>query len=104
MPEEIVESQSVPFTRAVIMQSDFIGILPNNTPSAEERAGFIVGLDIGTEIPDRAIGIVHRADHPLPSTADDLIQEVLKICRDQGLGKSSSELNSRGMERVPIVV
>jgi len=103
LPEEIVESQSVPFTRAVIMRSDFIGILPNNTPSAEERAGFIVGLDIGTEIPDRAIGIIHRSDHPLPPTADRLIQEILKICQAQGLGKTPSGLNSQGMDRVPIV-
>lgn len=102
LPEEIIESQSVPFTRAVIMRSDFIGILPNNTPSAEERAGYIVGLDIGTEIPDRAIGIIHRSDHPLPPTADKLIQEILNICRDQGLGKSSSGLNSQGIDRVPI--
>lgn len=102
LPEEIIESQSVPFTRAVIMKSDFIGILPNDTPSAEERAGFIVGLDIGTEIPDRAIGIIYRSDHPLPQAANTFIQEILKTCHRMGLGKSPTTPVRLDHERVRI--
>ena len=102
LPEEVIESQSVPFTRSVIMGSDFIGILPNDTPSVEERAGFIVGLDIGTEIPDRAIGVIHRSDHPLPPTARMLIQEILNSCHRMGLGRSPTVPLRRDHERIRI--
>lgn len=85
LPEENIESQSVSFTRIVVMRSDFIGILPNDMPSAEESAGYIVGLDIGTGIPDRAIGVIYRSDHPLTAPARALIRRITETSVRMGL-------------------
>jgi DNA-binding transcriptional LysR family regulator len=81
LPRERVECQSVGFLKAVVAASDFVGLLPNDARSAEERSGLITSLPLGPVPRTRAIGVLYRRDYPLSGAAAALIRELQKASR-----------------------
>lgn len=75
-PPNIIECHSVSFVKAVVMRSDYVGILPSDEPSPEQRAGSIRTLDLDPRPPVRQIGVLYRADHPMTEAAGALIREL----------------------------
>lgn len=76
VPPNIIECHSVSFVKAVVMRSDYVGILPSDQPSPEQRAGSIRTLDLEPRPPVRQIGVLYRADHPMTEAAGALIREL----------------------------
>jgi DNA-binding transcriptional LysR family regulator len=72
----VIECHSVSFVKAVVMRSDYIGILPSDEPSPEQRAGLIRVLDLEYKPPIRRIGALFRADHPLTEAAAAMVREL----------------------------
>jgi hypothetical protein len=63
------------------MQSDYIGILPSNIVTHEEKTGAIAALNVTREMPSRAITVSYRADFPLSDGAQALIRELRRLSR-----------------------
>jgi DNA-binding transcriptional LysR family regulator len=87
LPQAIIESQSVAYLKSVVMHSDYIGILPNDTPCVEEREGLLRRLTLTGQPRKRIIGILYREDHPLSRASRYFIKEILsarKVLAEQG--------------------
>ncbi|MPY70892.1 MAG: LysR family transcriptional regulator [Alphaproteobacteria bacterium] len=76
LPLQKVECQSFALLTAVVSSSDFIGLLPHNVPSPEERLGLITSLQVGWTPIDRQIGLLYLRQAPLSSAARTLIKEL----------------------------
>ncbi|NQV55667.1 MAG: LysR family transcriptional regulator [Rhodospirillales bacterium] len=81
LPQIAVECQTTPYLKSLVMQSDFIGVLPTNFESVEESAGLIRTIDpegFENSIP---FGIQYRSDRPISGSAQRLIREIENACR-----------------------
>jgi DNA-binding transcriptional LysR family regulator len=81
VPRGIIECHSASFLKSVVMHSDYIGILPSNVLTHEERSGAIVALNVQPELPTRPITISYRADFPLSDAANALIREIRSLAK-----------------------
>lgn len=99
LPDEFIESQSVMFTLAAVTSSDCVGILANDTADSNGSPDRIVKIDLGSDIPDRAIAILHRSERRLPTTARGLIKRIAECGEASQVGRYSAgslgDLNSR---------
>lgn len=94
LPEEFIESQSIAFTRTAVTTSDCIGILANDSGDDNGTGDQLVKIDLGSDIPDRAIGIIHRSDRPLPITARQLTKKIAEsggVSQIAGYSRVSSD-------------
>lgn len=76
MPKIAVECQTTPYLRSLVMQSDFIGVLPTNFVSVEESEGLIKSVvlpGMRSEIP---FGLQFRSDRPLPLSAQSFMHQI----------------------------
>lgn len=83
-PQEVVQCQSMSFQKAMIIRSDYIGILPNDTISVEERAGLIASIRLEQLHPARPIGALYRSEYPLTLAAQALIRELQNTSHRMG--------------------
>lgn len=85
IPHGIIECHSASFLKSVVMQSDYVGILPSNVLSHEEELGAIVALKVQPELPTRPITISYRADFPLSAAATAFIREIRTLAKERQL-------------------
>lgn len=84
VPPNAIECHSISFLKAVVIQTDYVGILPNNATGLEERAGLITSLPTKGRPPARVIGICYRADYPPGDAALTAIRAIQSTCRRLG--------------------
>jgi DNA-binding transcriptional LysR family regulator len=84
VPQEIIESQSVTFTQALLTKSDFIGILPNHSTQSSGQNQSTCPINVCSQLPERTIGMIHRAGHALPLPFKTFLDKLLSTC--EGLG------------------
>ena len=84
IPQEIIESQSVTFTQALLTASDFIGILSNHSIQSWGQNQSTCPINVGSPLPERTIGMIHRAGHALPLPFKTFLEMLLITC--EGLG------------------
>lgn len=81
LPQSVIECHSNSFLKSVVMQSDYLGILPSNVATHEEKTGAIAALSVVREMPSRAITVSYRANFPLSDGAQALIRELRRLSR-----------------------
>ena len=79
LPAGIIECHSISFLKSVVVQSDYVGILPNDTPTLEEAAGLVQSVKLSNLSFKRTIGILYRANYPLSDNARGLMRELQRI-------------------------
>lgn len=90
LPDRIIECHSTSFLKAIVLQSDYVGVLPGDNPNTEEAEGTLVRLAVAELPPARQIGFLYRSDFPLPQAAKTLMREVRRSCESrQPLGTRS---------------
>ena len=89
IPQEIIESQSVTFTQALLTASDFIGILPNHSIQSWGPNQSTCPINVCSPLPERTIGMIHRAGHALPLPFKTFLEMLLRTC--EGLGIRTHE-------------
>ncbi len=80
LPIGAIECRSVSFVKTIVMQTDYIGLLPNDEPTQEGRAGLLRELKLEPKFSTRAIGALYRADYPLTDIAQSFLREISKAC------------------------
>jgi DNA-binding transcriptional LysR family regulator len=88
IPADALECHSVACLKAIVMQTDYVGILPSQTTTLEERAGLIAKVPVKGRPTVRAIGIWHRARYPLTEAAVATMREIQYVCRRLGSKRS----------------
>ena len=83
-----IECHSASFAKTIVMQSDYVGLLQNDAPTQEERAGLLRSIPLEPKLPDRAIGVLYRADYPMTEAALALIREIQRACQRLGYRKA----------------
>lgn len=75
-PKTFVECHSNALLKAMVLQTDCIGLLPNDAPCAEEHAGLVKSIRFANEAPGRAIGLLYRNDYPQTDAAMAVMREI----------------------------
>jgi len=68
-PKTIIECHASAFLKAMVVQSDCIGLLPNDAATAEEQAGLIRSIPLPNLRVTRAVGLAYRNDYPQSEAA-----------------------------------
>lgn len=76
LPNIAVECQSTPYLKSLVMQSDFVGILPTNFISAEESAGYLAPIQLPAMQYSIPFGFQYRNDRPVSSAAQDFMAQI----------------------------
>lgn len=80
IPNVVVECQTTPYLKSLVMQSDYVGVVPTNLPSIEEQAGFITAVELeGLEM-SITFGIQYSNERPVSSATRQFIKEIEAIC------------------------
>lgn len=79
LPAGIIECHSISFMKAVVMQSDHVGVFPNDVLTREEAAGLLRSVKLSEMTSKRSIGALYRANYPLSDSARGLVRELRKI-------------------------
>ncbi len=86
-PKVVIECQTTPYLKAVVMESDYIGVLPTNIRSVEERAGYIRSIDLAGLGHSIGFGLQYRTDHPVTRSSRIMMREIANVC--QAMKKSN---------------
>lgn len=88
--DSVIECHSASFMKKIVMQSDYIGLLQNDSPSQEEQAGLLCAVELEPPLPIRAVGVLYRVDYPLTEAASALVREIQKACIRLGYRKNAT--------------
>ena len=80
LPNIAVECQSTPYLKSLVMQSDFIGILPTNFISAEESAGYLTPIELPAMEYSIPFGFQYRNDRPVSGAAQNFMAQIEVTC------------------------
>jgi DNA-binding transcriptional LysR family regulator len=83
-PTPMIESDSVIYTKSILMQTDFASFFPRDQILLEEEAGLLSCIPVKTDIPPRPVGILRRRSETLSPFGQLLIAAVRALCRDLG--------------------
>jgi DNA-binding transcriptional LysR family regulator len=75
-PKTFVECHSNAFLKAMVLENDCVGLLPNDAPCAEEKAGLVRSIRFESDAPGRAIGLLYRTDYPQTEATLAAIREI----------------------------
>jgi len=84
-PQEIIESQSVTFTQALLTHSDLIGILPNHSTQSWGTNKSTRPINVCSQLPERTIGMIHRAGNSLPLPFENFLERLICTCKVLGI-------------------
>jgi DNA-binding transcriptional LysR family regulator len=83
-PKPIIESDSVIYTKAILLETDLAAFFPRDQILIEEKAGLLSCIPVKTDIPPRPVGILRRRSE-MPSPSGQLLIAALRaLCRDLG--------------------
>ena len=80
LPNIAVECQSTPYLKSLVMQSDFVGILPTNFISAEESAGYLAPIELPAMDYTIPFGFQYRNDRPVSGAAQNFMAQIEVTC------------------------
>jgi DNA-binding transcriptional LysR family regulator len=80
MPNIAVECQSTPYLKSLVMQSDFVGVLPTNFISAEESAGYLRPIELPAMAYTIPFGFQYRNDRPVTHAAQQFMHQIEITC------------------------
>ena len=80
-PKIAIECQTTPYLKSLVMQSDFIGVLPTNFESVEEGAGLIKSIVLAGMENTIPFGMQFRSDRPLSHTAQSFMHQIENVCQ-----------------------
>jgi len=83
-PTPVIESDSVIYTKAILMETDFAAFFPRDEIFVEEQAGLLRCIPVKTNVSTRQIGILRRRAETLSAHARQLVDETKAVCRDEG--------------------
>lgn len=83
-PTPVIESDSVIYTKAILMQADFAAFFPSDEIFVEEKAGLLRCIPVKTNVSTRRVGILRRRAERLSPFAQQLVDETKAVCRDEG--------------------
>jgi DNA-binding transcriptional LysR family regulator len=75
-PKTVLECHSNAFLKAMVLQSDCVGLLPSNVPCTEEKAGLVSSIRLDDEAPGRAVGLLYRSDYPQTDATLAAMREI----------------------------
>jgi DNA-binding transcriptional LysR family regulator len=83
-PTPVIESDSVIYTKAILMETDFAAFFPRDEILVEEKAGLLRCIPVKTNVSARRVGILRRRAETLSPFAQQLVEETKAVCRDEG--------------------
>jgi DNA-binding transcriptional LysR family regulator len=92
-PKTVIECHSNAFLKAMVVQSDCIGLLPNDAPTAEERAGLLKSIHLENVPLGRAVGLLVRNDYPQTDAAVAVLQAIKASTVRQGMRQAATKPN-----------
>jgi DNA-binding transcriptional LysR family regulator len=81
-PKPMIESDSVIYTKSILMQTDFASFFPRDQILLEEKARLLSCIPVKTDIPARPVGILRRRSETLSPFGQVLIATLKALCRD----------------------
>jgi DNA-binding transcriptional LysR family regulator len=75
-PKTFLECHSNALLKAMVLQTDCVGLLPNDVPCTEENVGLVKSISFASEAPGRAIGLIYRNDYPQTDAALAVMREI----------------------------
>jgi DNA-binding transcriptional LysR family regulator len=94
-PQPMIESDSVIYTKSLLIETDFAAFFPRDEILAEEKAGLLVGIPVKTEVPARSIGILRRRADALSPIGEVFAGAIKAACRDLGYFAESKKTARR---------
>jgi DNA-binding transcriptional LysR family regulator len=83
-PTPAIESDSVIYTKAILMETDYAAFFPPDEIFVEEKAGLLRCIPVKTNVSTRRVGILSRRAETLSPFARQLIEETKAVCREEG--------------------
>ncbi len=83
-PKPVIESDSVIYTKAILMDTDFTAFFPCDEIFVEEKAGLLRCIPVKTNVATRQIGILRRRGETLSPFAQQLVEATKAVCREEG--------------------
>jgi DNA-binding transcriptional LysR family regulator len=90
-PKTIVECHSNAFLKSMVVQSDCVGLLPNDAPTAEEQAGLLKAIRLERVPLGRAVGLLYRNDYPQTDAAVAVIREIQAVTARLNQGAAAAK-------------
>lgn len=94
-PQPIIESDSVIYTKSLLIETDFAAFFPRDEILAEEKAGLLVGIPVRTDVPARSVGILRRRAEALSPIGEVFAGAIKGACRDLGYFAESKKTARR---------
>ena len=91
-PTPTIECDTGIYVKPMLMEDDFVGFLPRDEFTVEEKAGLLIGIPFKTDVAARPIGILRRRSGALSSFGRQLISEIKKVCREFGYTDARSAI------------
>jgi DNA-binding transcriptional LysR family regulator len=77
-PKTFVECHSNALLKAMVLETDCVGVLPSDGLCTEENAGLVKSINFANDAPGRAIGLLYRSDYPQTDAALAVMREITK--------------------------
>ncbi|WDS36184.1 LysR family transcriptional regulator [Pseudoxanthomonas sp.] len=81
-PDNVIETSALPVITALLIESDFLTVLPARSISAHVEAGLLQILPIDLDVRMEDFGIVRRRHHPLSPAAAHVLAALRETARD----------------------
>jgi DNA-binding transcriptional LysR family regulator len=94
-PQPIIESDSVIYTKSLLIETDFVAFFPRDEILVEAEAGLLVGIPVKTDVPARAVGILRRRAEPLSPIGEVFAGAIRAACRDLSYFAESKKTGRR---------
>ncbi|WP_376093675.1 LysR family transcriptional regulator [Roseomonas sp. CCTCC AB2023176] len=83
-PQHVIDTNSLPFMKALVAAGDALAYLPRLAITAEERAGLLVPLSVPEATWHREVHLLRRARGTLSPSARALLQALRTTCATLG--------------------
>jgi DNA-binding transcriptional LysR family regulator len=83
-PTPVIESDSVLYTKALLMAADFAAFFPRDEILVEEKAHLLTCIPVNTNVPARSVGILRRRSETQSPFGQLLVAAIKAVCRDFG--------------------
>lgn len=83
-PTPLIESDSVIYTKVILMTADYAAFFPRDEILIELNAGLLRSIPVKTDLPARQVGILHRRAEPPGRFGQLLVTAIKATCRDLG--------------------
>jgi DNA-binding transcriptional LysR family regulator len=93
-PAPTIECDSAVYVKSVLMEKDFVGFLPRDEITVEEKSRLLRGIAFKTNTPGRPIGILRRRSGALSPSSMLLVKQIKRMCDELGYGAPTRQVGS----------